>query len=136
LFKKRTNKHGNVWTQVDGIKFQSKGEALYYQVLKLREKAGEISDLKLQVNYALKVNGTKIGDYRADFVYKEPDAIGSIVDDFKGQETDLFKWKWKHLQAQYGHEYHYRVTKLKDVRPILKRFGFDYDRKTYMIYRL
>lgn len=133
---KRKNKHGNEWTSVDGIKFQSKGEALYYQVLKFRLEAKEISNLKLQVNYALKVNGTKIGDYRADFVYDESGLVEPVIDDFKGQETDLFRWKWKHLKAQYTNHYQYRITKLKDCRVILRRFGFNFHNKTYIIYKL
>lgn len=47
------NKYGNIKTVIDGIKFDSKRESERYLELKLLEKAGEISDLKLQPRFIL-----------------------------------------------------------------------------------
>ena len=49
----KASKYKNVWTTVDGIKFQSKAEARRYSQLKLLEKAGEVFDLALQPAYQL-----------------------------------------------------------------------------------
>jgi len=64
-------KYRNVKTQLDGLTFDSKAEAAYYAELKLREKAGEVRHIRRQVRYPLDVNGIKICDYIADFVYEE-----------------------------------------------------------------
>ena len=106
-------------TEVDGISFASKAEARRYSELKLLEKAGEIESLELQPAFALKAlltTGTlkgagkamageypTIGKYVADFRYFKLTApTGWIVEDVKGMKTDLYKWKKKHVEAQYG----------------------------------
>lgn len=43
----KKSKYGAVKTEVDGIKFDSKHEALRYQELRLLEQAGEITNLRL-----------------------------------------------------------------------------------------
>lgn len=68
--------------------------------LRLQERAGLISDLKLQVPFPLHVCGVKLGKYVCDFVYREGGA--EIVEDLKGFRTPLFKWKLKHFEAEYG----------------------------------
>ena len=99
------NKYRNQPTTVDGIRFASKAEARRYGELRLLEKAGEITHLALQPRYHLHVYSGmsvryKIGEYRADFLYH--DGIASVVEDVKGTETALFKWKRKHFEAEYG----------------------------------
>jgi len=47
------SKYLNKKTEVDGIVFDSKKEAKHYWFLKQMEKAGEISDLRMQVHYIL-----------------------------------------------------------------------------------
>ena len=98
-------KYGNRFTVVDGIRFDSCAEADRYRVLRLRERAGEISDLELQPKFVLlpafERNGTKYRaiTYRGDFAYIENGR--SIVEDVKGMATDLFKVKEKLFRYHY-----------------------------------
>lgn len=105
------SKYGAVPTLVDGVKFASKAEARRYVELKLLEKAGVISGLTLQPRFALVVqaaDGTPrtIGSYVADFAYSAGSRSGATgqagVEDVKGHATPLYKWKKKHVEAQYG----------------------------------
>ena len=99
---KRKNKYGRKKTTVDGIEFDSKGEARRYEQLKLLQKAGEISDLELQVKYTLQEGFRYDGKavraitYTADFKYTENRK--TVVEDFKGMRTEAFNIKWKMLQ--------------------------------------
>lgn len=94
------SKHKNVKVIIDGITFDSGAEGERYKILKAKEKAGLIKNLQLQVNYPLIVNGLKICDYRADFVYE----VGgkTVVEDVKGQLHDVFKLKYKLMFACHG----------------------------------
>ena len=96
----RLSKYRAIPTKLDGITFDSKREAAHYAVLKLRVKAKLISDLVVHLRYDLCVNGTKIGQYEADFTFIE-DGRRKIVD-VKGFDTPLSRWKRKHVAAQYG----------------------------------
>ena len=97
-------------TVVDGITFHSMKEARRYQELKLLEKAGEITGLTLQPEYPLSVATfdpeapKQIGVYRADFAYYALPSGESVVEDVKGFKTPLYRWKAKHVAAQYGIE--------------------------------
>lgn len=109
-YRNRTlHKYGAKPTTVDGIRFASMAEARRYSELKLLEKAGEIEDLQLQPRYPLYAFSrnekaeVKIGEYRADFQYqfvKEP--TKGVIEDVKGMKTELYRWKKKHFEAQYG----------------------------------
>ena len=86
-------------TTVDGITFDSRRESARYLELKALERAGEISELELQVPYVL-LEGTPGPDgrklrpmkYIADFRYKDSD--GNIrVEDSKGFITKEYKIK-------------------------------------------
>jgi len=92
-------KYGNKITEVDGIKFRSKGEAGRYQELKLLLKVGHISNLQLQVKHTLIVNLCKVGVYLSDFEYEE--AGIHVIEDFKGARTALFILKWNILRAMH-----------------------------------
>lgn len=105
------SKYGNVRTNG----FASKKEHARYQELRLLELAGEIHDLVCQYHYALQVpqrvgpGGGKplvhIGDYVADFRYREGKDGALVVEDVKGgnaTKTPLYRWKKKHVEAQYG----------------------------------
>ena len=82
--------------------FDSKGEAFRYMDLLMLERAKEIKDLKLQVKFPLHAGEDQlIGHYIADFTYLDSRSGERVVEDFKGKETQLFKWKRKHLEAQY-----------------------------------
>jgi hypothetical protein len=89
-------------TIVNGIKFPSKREAARYSELQLLQKAGKIKDLKRQRKFELYVNGKKIGLYISDFDYLEGKDGEYIIEDCKGYRTDLYKWKKRHFEAQYG----------------------------------
>lgn len=86
---------------IDGHRFASKAEGARYVELRLLEKAGEIRGLGLQPRFTLHVGGVLIGAYVADFVYF--DAAGTrVVEDVKGLDLPLGRWKRKHFEAQYG----------------------------------
>ena len=95
-----TNKYGNIKTEIDGIIFHSKGEANRYLELKRLMRGNVISSLQLQPKFTIAINGYKICDYIADFSYIENGE--SIVEDFKGHRTDVYKLKKKLVKALYG----------------------------------
>ena len=99
---KRRAKYGAVPTVVDGVRFASKREAARYRELRLLERAGEIARLELQPRYPLSVSGETIGSYVADFRYVR--AGVEVVEDVKGVKTPMYRWKKKHLRAEYGVE--------------------------------
>ncbi len=107
------SKYHAVKTTVDGIRFDSAKEARRYGELKLMEKAGEIHCLILQPKFnlfALSIYGKvtdPIGVYRADFSYctcksKTGCEDKLVMEDVKGFKTPLYRWKKKHVEAQYG----------------------------------
>jgi hypothetical protein len=99
---RRRNKFSNIRVEVDGLKFDSKGEAAQWQTLKLRERAGEIHSLERQVRYPLSCGGKLICHYIADFTYSEQGKL--VVLDFKSEATmtDAFRLKAKLFEANYG----------------------------------
>ena len=96
----RFSKFRNKRTMLDGIAFDSKKEAARYQELKLLERAGEISELKLQPTFSIEVGGHRICKYRADFAYKQGGA--DVVEDVKGIKTPTYRLKAKLLKAVHG----------------------------------
>ena len=99
--------------QVEGIRFASKREAARYWELRLLEKAGVIRDLELQPRFPLVVAGVQLGVYVGDFRYRERADLTRhgdraaefvVVEDVKGFKTALYKWKARHMLAQYGIE--------------------------------
>ena len=98
------HKYGAVPTVVDGVRFASKAEAHRYGELKLLEKAGEIKELQLQPRFPLIVpvrfsshQRETIGDYVADFRYREGPTGLLRIEDVKGVKTALYRWKKKHV---------------------------------------
>lgn len=101
----RKNKYHAIKTEVDGIIFDSKKEAKRYGELKLLQRAGEISDLELQVPYIL-IKKSKYGrdiKYIADFVYKDKNGK-VVVEDNKGVRTDVYKLKRRLMAEIYNIE--------------------------------
>lgn len=96
---RRGNKFGAVAVVVEGIRFDSKIEAGRWQTLRMLARAGGIRDLVRQVRFPLKVNGTTIGHYVADFVYWWPNGE-RVIEDVKGHQTEIFKRSAKHMAAQ------------------------------------
>jgi hypothetical protein len=96
-------------TEVDGISFASKAEARRYSELKLLAKAGKIECLELQPVYELLapppagfLEWPVVGKYVADFRYFDMTTGAHIVEDVKGFKTELYRWKKRHVEAQYG----------------------------------
>jgi hypothetical protein len=116
----KRSKWGNRWVEIDGLKFQSALEARHYQALKLREQAGQIRKLRLQVPVELqpsfrywdeekrKMVTIRAISLRIDFVYEEqgacPEAWLKIYDDAKGAVTPDYAIKWKMLQYRLRDE--------------------------------
>lgn len=102
----KKSKYSSAKTDVDGIRFDSKKEAEFYAELKLREKAGEISDLRLQPRYllqeAFKHEGKQYREieYVADFEYIENGV--TVVVDVKGFRTAVYMIKKKLFLYKYG----------------------------------
>lgn len=95
-----TTKYKSVPITVDGERFASQGEYKRWCGLCLLQRSGTISDLRRQVPYKIAINGKKVCTYRADFVYNENGA--SVVEDFKGFPTPLYKLKRKLVEAFYN----------------------------------
>ncbi len=106
-FMKR-NKFNAVKTTIDGIKFHSKKESMRYSQLKLYEKGGLITDLRLQVPYELipklVINGKteRAIKYIADFVYFDTVHKVEVIDDCKGYRTDIYKIKYRLMKMIHG----------------------------------
>lgn len=108
----RRSKYGAIATVVDGIRFASKKEARRYQELRLLQRINEIDDLEVQPEYPLRVSlhglpqvEVAIGTYRGDFRYRSMRDGLVVVEDVKGgaaTKTPLYRWKKKHVEAQYG----------------------------------
>lgn len=109
------SKYRNVRTVVDGEKFDSQREASYWAELILREKSGEIANLKRQVKFELYCptifrpegidSWTQVAFYVADFVFDDLREKRQCVQDIKGQkETAMFALKRKWLLLQSGIE--------------------------------
>ena len=102
---KKKGKYGSERTEVDGIKFHSHKEARRYGVLRIRELAGEITDLELQPKFTITINGKKIFDYFADFRFKIVATGETVVEDVKSPATrkkESYRIKKKAVEAQYS----------------------------------
>lgn len=105
-FCEQKNKYKSKKTIIDGISFDSKFEADRYAQLKLLQRAGEISSLRLQVPYTLIPsfvrNGKRIRAivYKADFVYINNNG-DEVVEDTKGYVTKEYALKKKLLLYFY-----------------------------------
>lgn len=125
------SKYHNETIEVDGIRYDSKNEMLRHNFLKLMEQAGEISNLRYHVKYELipaitkdVVVHLKTKDkivtktvqsaryYEADFVYINKSGE-EVVEDFKGQETELFKFKAALFRYRYGKDI--KIVKLTNA---------------------
>lgn len=103
LSPRRKNKFGAVPVIVDGVRFASRAEAKRHAYLQVMQRAGLISDLKLQPRFALVVNGIKVGTYVADFSYVDKER-GHVVEDVKSPatRTNVFLLKKRLMLACHG----------------------------------
>lgn len=97
-------KYKNKKTVVDGMTFDSKKEADRYCELKILQKIGEISDLKIQVPFQLipKNHGERAVKYIADFTYIQNQKL--IIEDVKGCKTREYILKRKLFKYLYCNE--------------------------------
>lgn len=104
------NKYRNTKIIIDGIEFQSKKEGLRYKELKLLERAGLITDLKMQTSFELQPSFKKNGKtiraitYKSDFDYYTKDGR-HVVEDVKSKATEkdkVYRLKRKMLQYKYN----------------------------------
>lgn len=100
-------KYKNKKVFVDGHTFDSKKEAKRYYELRLLEKAGEITNLRMQVKFVLipsqKIDGKVVERecaYKADFVYQENGQ--TVVEDTKGFKTKDYIIKRKMMLYIHG----------------------------------
>lgn len=89
-------KYKNKPTTVDGIRFDSKREARYYQQLKLEQQCGLVSYFLRQVPLHLP-GGTRLV---VDFLVVMADGRIRYVD-AKGRETQAFRIKRREIQHHY-----------------------------------
>ena len=100
-------KYKNKKTTIDGLIFASKLEAKRYTELKLLEKQGIITNLKLQPSYDIipsfkKNNKTyRKSTYKADFSYYDNETNKEVVEDTKGFKTPVYMLKKKLFEYQY-----------------------------------
>lgn len=94
----KPNKYHNNPTTVDGIRFDSKKEARYYEQLKIRVATGEVHYFLMQVPLRLP-GGTK---YVVDFqvFFTEPGRREEYID-VKGRETQVFRLKKREVEHTY-----------------------------------
>lgn len=130
-YQKKSKFHNEPVT-VDGIRYDSKNEMLRHNFLKMMERAGEISNLRYHVKFELipqitreEIVHLKTKDkvvtkvvqsaryYEADFVYTNKKGE-EIVEDFKGQETDFFKFK----AALFFYKYGKQITIVKQINQV------------------
>lgn len=99
--KPKRAKYGNVRTEIDGMKFDSRHEAEIYQELTLRVRAGELRCVCRQVPFDLP-GGIR---YIADFVAIAPDMRIEGVYDAKSEATRknrVYINKKKQMKALWG----------------------------------
>ncbi len=97
------NRYRNIKTRIGDKVFDSKKEAARWMLLRDKEKAGEITDLKTQVKIPINVCGIKICVYIADFRYS--DGKQYITEDVKSEITrknSTYRLKKKLVEAIYG----------------------------------
>lgn len=115
-------KYNSRKTEVNGIRFDSRLEADRYIQLLNMEKAGQISQLKLQPEFQISKGwtdprtGEKIRSrfYKADFMYCDDRETRIIVEDVKGMETAEFKLKWDLVRSEYP-EFDFRKVRKEDM---------------------
>lgn len=98
----RLNKYRARKTSVDGITFDSQAEAFRYRSLKLLEKAGEITGLILQPEFAFMESGERAFRYKADFQYLRGSQV--IIEDVKGVDTDASRLRRRLTELRHDVE--------------------------------
>lgn len=101
----KPRKYRNEPTIVDGVRFDSKGEAQRYLTLRQLESAGRIRELRRQPEFALHSgSGKRVAAYIADFAYLD-ESGQLIVEDFKSPasaQQPIYRLKRALFEAEYG----------------------------------
>ena len=100
---KKQSKYRSIKTVRDGVTFASKREASRYDQLKFLEKHKKITNLVLQPEFPIEVNGERICVYRADFSYFY-EGNERVIEDVKGVRTPVYLLKKKLLKAAWNLE--------------------------------
>lgn len=102
----------------DGIRYDSKAEYEYRGKLDLLAKVGDITGYDYHVQIPLVAStGELVGHYEVDYLVYMPDGSQQYHDvKAPGTITDLFKWKARHVKAQYGVEV--VLIDSKTLRPV------------------
>ena len=98
------NKHRNTPTVIGAEKYRSKREAKRHQELLLLQRAGQIAGLVREVPFVLAPAVRFAAErrqkpalrYFADFVYSDVVTGAVVIEDAKGDRTDVYRIK-KHL---------------------------------------
>ena len=94
------NKYHAKSTEYGGVVYHSKLEAAYAEELDWRVHAKDIKSWDRQVKLPLKVNGMLIANYYLDFIVTHNNGTKEFVE-VKGHETEVWKMKWKILEATF-----------------------------------
>ena len=89
-----------------GIVFETKAEMIRWAELQHLEKAGDISELRRQIPYALEINGWHVGKYTPDFEYITKEGR-KVIEDVKSKATEKAtdaRLRIKVFEALYGIE--------------------------------
>ena len=109
--EKKRNKYNARKTKIGNLTFDSGLEAARYLALVEMEKAGEINHLKVQPRFNITIGGIPIMrrsnrypngrhlTYVADFSYTDTERLERIIEDVKGQRTDVYKIKKALMEA-------------------------------------
>lgn len=97
--KKKKHKFGAQRVKTPGQSFDSKLEHAVYQILLLRERAGEIRNIRSQVT--LRLTKAKIG-YRADFTFEDCATGATVACEAKGDYPNSIWDLKKRLYKFYG----------------------------------
>lgn len=99
--KPLASKYGNKRMREDGHTFGSKGEHARYCELKLLQRSGQISELRVHTRFPLDVNGRRIGTYEDDFDYRERGKLKLVIEDTKGVVREDYRLKRELMIALY-----------------------------------
>lgn len=110
------------------LRFDSQKEARRYDVLAARLQAGQIRDLRLQVEFTLQeaytdTEGRRVRAirYKADFTYKERDAAEEAVASSKGWPCESWRYVVEDVKSRATKTQKYVIKK----KLLKERFGLD-----------
>ena len=96
-------------TTIKGKDYDSKFEASYAMTLEAQLQKGEIIAFTPHKRIELIVNGYHICNYYIDFWIQRNDGKIELLET-KGFPTEIWKMKWKLLEAIYGDDEQYILT--------------------------